>query len=432
MGGRRFKVIEDSSGIPFLDGYAEAANYKLPEWALRFKRRGVEEYKAAFESESGGINPKILRFMTENRFARPSAPQPPPGLDVLSELGMFRARAHTIVFVDGMYEPEASFEEELPFSVYTDSLFNTLVDDPDYLDGRLSERGGLFERLNSAYLTGGVVIRVADGERLELPIHVVNIVTGRAGNMFINPRGYVEIGKNASAKVIESHAYMPGARHFHNRVFDMRAGEGAHLENCVYFHGIEDMCAIESVHAEAAAGASFELYYFLGGAGLADIGADIRLGEGAKASVGAAADASRGMDVACRVEIFHEGAGSKSRTLLAAAASDEARVRFETSLECANEARGAEAEQNSKIILFSPGAAGRIEPAQHIPGEGVKAVHGAAIGGVDRDALFYLESRGIGRAEAAGLLRKSLLAATFAETGDGEIRGEFENLIWNL
>jgi Fe-S cluster assembly protein SufD len=118
-----------------------------------------------------------------------------------------------------------------------------------------------------------------------------------------------------------------------------------------------------------------------------------------------------------------------SNALLAAAVRDEGKVSLETSLECAKGISGAEAEQNSKIVLFSPNAVGRLKPSQFVTGDGIKAAHGAAIGGPDRDALFYLESRGIEIDEAVDMLRESLIAAPFAGMGNEKMRAEFERLV---
>lgn len=426
----RFKVVKDASGIPFVDGYSVREADRLPEWALRFKRRGLEEYKAAFEAESSGINPRILKFLSENKFARPDErPGAMPDFELLMNTAMFAIEAYTIVFVNGVYVPEASLEEELPFSVCTDRLLNVLTDDPDYLEGRLSEGSGLFAKLNNAYLTDGVAIKVADGEKLERPIHVIHIITKDAGNIFVNPRGYAEIGKGASVKILESHIYMPGVKCFHNRVIDIYVGEGACLENRTYFNVSEDACAAGSAYARIGRGARVDLRYFSRAAGIVDYKIDAELDEGASVRIGMAFEASGKADASYRAAIHHGGAGSRSEVRLAAAAMDSARVHSGTSLSCAKGVRGAEAEHSSKIILFSPGASGRIEPVQLVPGDGVKAVHGAAIGGADRDALFYLESRGIAGAEAADMLRKCVVMEPFSELEDEEVRGEYERII---
>ncbi|MDR1476765.1 MAG: SufD family Fe-S cluster assembly protein [Rickettsiales bacterium] len=430
MRERLFSVVKENSDIPFVEGYSVRAADRMPQWALQFKRRGMEEYKKSFAAAAADVNPKILKFISENRFARPHPPESLPDLESLLAMPMFDVRAHAIVFVDGIYFGALSTEEDLPFSVYNDSLLNTLVDNPDELEGKLSEGDGLFRKLNNAYLTDGVVLKIADGEKLDLPIHVIHVATSVSPSAFFNPRGYIEIGRGASAHLIGSHVYFSGVKCFNNRVLDVRLMEGASLKVDSFYSVSAESCFVENISVEVGNRADFSYHSYVEKAGLIDWKLDVSLGEKASAIADIAADASGGADVSYEIGMSHAGYESSSSARLAAAASDGASVRFATPLSSSRGISGARAEQNSRIILASPDASGRIEPRQAVASEGVKATHGAAVGGFDREALFFLESRGLAADEARALLKKSMFMSAFSDIGDGVLASAYEKLVW--
>jgi Fe-S cluster assembly protein SufD len=323
-----------------------------------------------------------------------------------------------------------SFEEEMPFSVYSDGLLNALKDGCDALKGQLPIGDDAFAMLNSAYMLDGAVLRVAEGEKLKKPIHIVSIVSPEADGLFLSPRIAIKINAGAEASIIETELSLDGVRYFANRMVHVYLGEGASLSHCRYLAFSSASCEVESVQATLEAGASYSLYGYLGRAGIFDGRSRVALAGDARSTLHFAAAAGGGSDVSYSAPAIISGSGARAESNMSGVAADSSHISFSTSLSTERGVADAYARQLSKILLVSENARGRIRPVQSIASEGVEAFHGASVAGIGEEEMFFLNSRGISRGDAGDMLKKSLLSAQFSSLSDMAAAAEYARLVW--
>lgn len=139
------------------------------------------------------------------------------------------------------------------------------------------------------------------------------------------------------------------------------------------------------------------------------------VGEGSSATVSAAFLCTGSQKVSFRVEMRHRVGGCTSRQLFNGILSDNARSSFDGRIVVAPDAMQTKACQENHNILLSAGARAETRPQLEIYADDVECSHGATVGSLDDNALFYMRSRGIPEAEARRLQLVSFLSPVLAD-----------------
>jgi Fe-S cluster assembly protein SufD len=121
----------------------------------------------------------------------------------------------------------------------------------------------------------------------------------------------------------------------------------------------------------------------------------------------------------------HAAPEGASKQIWRSVADDKAICAVAARVEVARHAQKTDAIQSLKGILLSRGATINAKPELEIFADDVKCVHGATVGELDRNALFYLESRGVGPDEAKALLTRAFVADALDRVGEGAVRDAF-------
>ncbi len=419
-----FSMIENDGHIPFAKEYSLLASSSFPEWFLKFKRQGFESYLKNYET----INPFILNFISGDDFKHPLC-DVAPSFDIMLKYPMLDVEAYTIVIVNGRYSSELSSEEELPFSIFSDGILCSLNDDADFLDDKLRCDDNALVALNSAYLSNGIVVDVADNTKLEKPIHIISIVCSDTQKLFVNPRIVVKVGKNSFVDIIESN-FSLDEKYFENKVCQFDIGENSFVNHYRYYNVSQNSCMAENNFFNISDYAKFNQAVFIKQMGIFRSFYQFDAEKETKFDSILSVDAKNKENSDISFLIKHNKDDAVSNVSLFATVNDEADVNFMTSVQCANGTSGVDTAQISRILLNSPNAKGRIKPLQDIWSEKVKAYHGAVISGVDKKDLFFLESRGIDTESAKILVLKSCLANILQNIHNEKISDAFYNLIW--
>ncbi len=419
-----FSMIEEKERIPFAQGYSLTAKPNMPEWFLKFRRAGFETYL----KEYGSIDSTVRNFISGGNFES-IAVELCPSLDMLLKYKMLDIEAYTIVLLNGRYCPELSYEDDLPFSVFSDGLGLSLSDDENFLNGKLKCDNNPLVALNSAYLSNGVVIEVEDGTKLLKPIHVISIVCCDDEKLFLNPRVFVNVGADASVDIIESNLSFE-EKYFENKVVQFSVGKNSVVNHYSYYNVSKDSLMTENDFFEFADYSVFNQISFVKNSGILNKVYDFSVNEGGKLNSSVSVDSSDKNIVDVSAVIRHLKSQGESDVSLFAVAEDEADIRFKTSVECAKNIFDVNTNQISRILLNSVNARGRIKPLQNIASEKVKAYHGAVVSGVNPKDLFFLQSRGLDEKSAKTLVLKSCLANILQNIHNEKIYDAFYNLIW--
>jgi Fe-S cluster assembly protein SufD len=264
-----------------------------------------------------------------------------------------------------------------------------------------------FVALNTAFLADGAFIHVPAHAVVEKPIHVLFLSTG-AGNgtpLMAHPRVLVVLGDNSQASVVESYAGPEGTRYLTNAVTELVLGPHAVLDHYKLQHESVEAYHVGGTYIHAARSANCSSHSVsLGGALVRNDVVAVLDGEGGECTLNGLylGDAQRLVDN--HTTIDHAKAHCGSREIYKGILADRARGVFNGKIIVRADAQKTDAKQTNRALLLSHDAQINTKPQLEILANDVKCTHGAAVGQLDEEAVFYLRSRGIGRAEARRLL----------------------------
>jgi Fe-S cluster assembly protein SufD len=241
---------------------------------------------------------------------------------------------------------------------------------------------------------------------LEHPVHLLFVTAGADGEWrMAHPRVLVVLGANSQASIVETYAGPAGARYFTNAVTEIALGEHAVLDH--YRIQCEGAAAyhVGAVHVRAQRSATCAAHSISAGAALArnDVVAVLD-GDGAECTLNGLyiADGQRLVDN--HTTIDHARPHCGSREMYKGILADRARGVFNGKIIVRPDAQKTDAKQTNRALLLSEDAQINTKPQLEIFANDVKCTHGAAVGQLDAEALFYLRSRGMHEGAARQIL----------------------------
>lgn len=417
------------------DALADIARRPAPAWLGEARRSA-----AAALVREGLPGPRdeawkytSLRALAESHPAR-GDPEAATRVVDASALALPAVDATRLVFVNGAYRADLSnrsAQEGLEISTLGTAPAAELDRWRVQLGHEYRDAAAAFARLNTALAEDGALIRVAHGARVERPVHLVFVSADAGRDIAWNTRAVLDLGERASLRLIEHHVDAgAGSAQLGNLVVQAALGAGARLD------------LVEINDAPAAATLIRRSEFALGDAavlsshtlevgarlGRHDVVVDLE-GRGAR-FVSRGVFALRGRQHAdTHLDVRHAARDTASDIVWRGIAGQRARGVFHGAITVAAGADGADASLSNKNLLLSPHAEIDTQPVLEIHADEVKAAHGATVGRLDENALFYLRSRGIPADAARALLIEAFAAAVFADIADVELRAHLETLL---
>ena len=315
---------------------------------------------------------------------------------------------YRLVIVNGRFVPGLSRTKGLPKGMQFGSLATAVAEGADtvarYL-GQLAEfdaRG--FSALNTAFLNDGAYVHIPDGAVLDGPLQLL-FVSVADGTIMSHPRTLIIAGDRSQSSIIETYVGNGDQGYFSNAVTEVFAGEHAIVdhykvqeENVHAFH-------IASMHVHAARSATFSSHSFTLGGRLVrnDVFATLD-GEGAEVTLNGLylADGDRLVDN--HTTIDHAKPHCPSHEIYKGILGGRSRAVFNGKIIVRQDAQKTDAKQTNRALLLTDQAQINTKPQLEIFADDVKCTHGAAIGQLDEDALFYLQARGLTYFDARDML----------------------------
>lgn len=303
---------------------------------------------------------------------------------------------HLMVFVNGHYSEELSTLGKLSSGVQLLSLAD-MLDDADDLPQPFfapEREHTIFAALNNAFATDGAVLTLAPGTVLEEPIYLLFIASGHGVATY--PRNIVVAGAGAHATVIEHYTGTLETHSFTDVVTQISLGAEAEIRHYKLLQEGIAAYHIAGIHAEQAAASRFASHSFaLGGhLGRNDITSRL-LGKSGHCTLNGLylLDGKQHMDHHTRVD--HLAPECVSREYYRGVLDGASRGVFNGKVVVHPGAFKTDAHQSNRNLLLSRLAEVDTKPQLEIFADDVKCTHGATVGQLDDDALFYLRSRGI-------------------------------------
>lgn len=312
-----------------------------------------------------------------------------------------------LVFVNGVYAPTLSLNADPRYS--SGSLAEVLRSHPGDILARLGAADDTtrtpFPTLNQAFLQDGVFVSLPAGAEATTPIHALFITVADGTPIMTAPRLLVFAAPNSTATVVESYVSVGEGLAFTNAVTEIFADEGARIDHYRYQDENHASLHVGAVQAIAAKDALVSTHAFSFGAALSRLDLGARLtGPGAHCTVNGLtmADGTQHADTTTLLD--HAAPHCTSHELMKSIVDDEARTAFSGRIIVRPGAQKTDAKQSNNNLLLTETASADSRPQLEIFADDVKCTHGATVGRLDDTMLFYLQTRGISRADAYTIL----------------------------
>lgn len=310
-----------------------------------------------------------------------------------------------IVFLNGRYLPELS-SRAFPAGVRVASLAERIGSDVTSVEGRIDSCAVSvatpFAALNTAFFADGALIE-ADAKAVAAePIHVI-FATDSARPVAVHPRLLVRAGERSRLTLVESH--IGTGVYFSNVVAEIDLAEGAVVEHVRLQDESPDAFHVAVTAVREARGSDYASHAIALGGRLSRHDLAVLLdGEGASCVANGLylVDGARHVDN--HTSIDHARPHCASLELYKGILDGNSSGVFNGKIGVRKDAQKSDARQTNRNLLLSEDAVINTKPQLEINADDVKCSHGATIGQLDDDALFYLRARGLSTGDARGLL----------------------------
>ncbi len=361
---------------------------------------------------------------------------PGPG-DVEKRLALGQLEAWRMTFVNGRFAPELSVLEDFPEGVVLESLSVFLDGGADRLDELpapgFAGASDAFALLNTAFMHEGHVLVLPDNVRLERPVHVVYLGTPRDVSLMSHLRNVVQLGENCEATIIEHWLGTHddgGHNNLTNTVGLSLLGKGAKLTHLRLQQDSPSGLLVDRHDVIQQEASSYTAHTFDFGGKLVRHDLNTRFeAPGSRCELNGlyVLDARQHVDNHTRID--HAAPDCASREQYKGVLNDRARGVFDGLVIVQPGADGTDAHQSNANLLLSADAEVDTKPQLEIYADDVKCSHGASVGQLDEDALFYLRSRGLDEDSARGLLMRGFGMEMIERIESPDIRPALEGFL---
>jgi len=312
-------------------------------------------------------------------------------------------------FVNGRFAPELSEIGALPEGVRVTNLAAILAEGDERLEAIFSRTFGPFHHafaaLNTALTDDGAFVSLPANAVLDAPIELVFFSETDGPPLVSNPRTVVLAGPGSQATVVETHIGLPGEVYCTNAVTEFVLEPGARVAHYKVQDESESAFHFALLDVRQDRASSFSSHAVALGSQVARHEVRICLAaEGADVSINGLYLPRGNQHHDNPVRIEHAAPGGTSRQLYKGVVDGHGHGVFNGHIIVRPDAAGTDARQTNKNLLLSDDAEIDTRPRLEILTDDVKCAHGAAVGRLDGDALFYLRSRGVPEGEARGIL----------------------------
>jgi Fe-S cluster assembly protein SufD len=277
--------------------------------------------------------------------------------------------------------------------------------------------------LNSAMLTDGVVIEVADGTVLSQPLHIVHIAAGAAASSMFT-RSLLRLGKNAATTLVESYIAADAAKKYqaHDSLV-IAIGDHSRLDHVRLVEDAVDAANISSSVVTLGAHAHFNTFGLTSGAAVSRYQATIAFaGEHSRVETNGVNLLKGRQHADTTLFMDHAVPHCASREVFRAVLDDSAHSVFQGRIIVRPDAQKTDAKMMTRALLLSDDAEADNKPELEIFADDVTCGHGATSGALDESLLFYLRARGLPEKEAQALLIQAFVGEAIESIANDNLR----------
>jgi len=342
--------------------------------------------------------------------------------------------AARLVFVNGRYAPELSRIDALPKAVAVSSLREQIEGNSDQISKQLGHYANTqrdaFVALNTAFLEDGAYVHVKRGVVVEAPIHLLFVSSSDHTALMSHPRNLIVFEDQSQGTVVEEYVSLGGGAMLSNSVTELVAGDDAHVSHYMIEREHKDAFNVSTLRIQQGRTANVASHSFLLGGGLVRNNVHpVLAGEGGECLINGLFVGSGKQHLDNFMHVEHASPHCASRQFYNGILDDYAHGVFHGRIVVHKDAQKTDAKQTNRNLLLSDDAQIDTKPQLEIYADDVKCTHGATIGQIDENALFYLRSRGLSEAQARQLLLLAFASECVERMRPGAAQVYVEQLI---
>jgi Fe-S cluster assembly protein SufD len=400
--------------VPFLEqftGFRSKTEAGTPEWLLRLRDRGFARFcEVGFPT----TRDEDWRFTNVSAVARTDfRPAPESASSVAdADLAAWRIEgaAARLVFVNGRFSESLSTRNSLPAGVTANGIHAAIaLGAPaiaDHVGRYLDFARDPFCALNTAFIEDGAYVHIRRGVALEQPIHLLFVATESGSPTMTHPRNLVLVDEEAQATVVEEYVSL-GAETptLANAVTELVAGESAAVTHIFIEREHRLAYSFSTLRIQQARSANVASHSLLLGALMVRNNVHpVLAGEGGECLINGLFLGNGRQHLDNYMLVEHASPHCASRQFYNGILDEHAHGVFHGRIIVHKDAQKTDAKQTNRNLLLSDDAQIDTKPQLEIYADDVKCTHGATIGQIEENALFYLRSRGLSETDARLLL----------------------------
>jgi Fe-S cluster assembly protein SufD len=337
-----------------------------------------------------------------------------PELDFMFTCEVHNFETDQVSFLNGWHIRTSKDLRKMPDGIIVGSLADAFRNYPELIErhyGRYADSGkDLFMAMNTAFARDGLFVYVPDNVVVEKPVQMISIINHNE-NLLIQNRNLVIMGKNSRMTLVVCDDSTNQQASFNNSVTEIYLDENAGLEHYKLQNLNNNSTLLNSTYFQQEAGSRLNTFAITLNGGLIRNYSNVKLnGRGADVHVNGLYLMDKKQHVDNRVFVEHAVPDCTSTELFKGILDDEASAVFNGHVLVQRDAQHTNAYQQNRNILLTDKATVNTRPFLEIYADDVKCSHGATVGQLDNEALFYLRSRGVCLASARLLLMYAFAA----------------------
>ena len=396
---RAFQTDPTTNGPAWLRRVREGAAARFSEVGFPTARKGNEPWKYTNVAPVADATFKHLVHAGRDGLEKADVQRLAPWSDSWTNL----------VFVNGRHSDALSSASATANGIQATSLAQAMRPAQDVIERHLSRHapvdGDGFAALNTAFVQDGAFVHIPEGETLERPLNLVFISTGGDEPTVSYPRVLVVAGPGSAATIVESYLGLSSGRYFTNGVSEMVVGDGARVDHYRLLTEGASAFHVGTARVRMGENSDFRSTAFARGAALGRYDLRVLLdGPGGSCSLSGLYLTSGTQHMDNLIGIDHAKPNGTSRLYYKGIMDGKSRAVFGGTVWVREGAMKTDSQQADRNLVLSPDAEVDSRPALYIYADDVKCSHGATAGNIDRDAIFYMRSRGVDLETASRLL----------------------------
>lgn len=341
---------------------------------------------------------------------------------------------YELVFINGIYSEEHSRIDGLPENIVIENMAVALAKDSELLAKHLAQyadnKVSPFTALNTAFIQHGTYINVPKNTVIEKPINVLYLSKECVQPFASHPRNLIVIGEQSEATLIESYIGLDDANYFTNAVTEVSLSSSAILKHYKIQQESLNAYHIGNLNVMQGKDSRFESNSISLGGSLVrnDIHGQLAA-EGASIVMNGLYMTNDKQHVDNHTRVDHLKPNTHSSENYRGVLNGKSRAVFNGKVVVHPQAQKIEAHQNNANLLLSDDAEIDTKPELEIYADDVKCSHGATVGQLDQNMLFYLRSRAIDEETAKSLLTYAFADEVIRDISFAPVKNRLEYLI---